>query len=105
MSKPITPAEASIAKAQSLPTAVFDCFNKRIAEAFDGRQSIVNQKQVAIDIADVAQVPSETVYDKHWLDVEDAYRAAGWKVTYDKPGFNEQGEATFVFEKPQESSR
>ncbi len=100
MNKPITPQEVAAVKAASFPPAVFECFNKRIAEAWDGTRSVVFQRQVGLDIADAAQVDTRTVDEKHWLDVEDAYRAAGWKVTYDKPDYNEQGgEARFVFER------
>lgn len=35
--------------------------------------------------------------DREHLDVEDVYRAAGWEVTYDKPGYNETYDATFTF--------
>ncbi len=32
-----------------------------------------------------------------WLNVEELYRAQGWTVTYDKPGYNESYPATFTF--------
>ena len=28
-------------------------------------------------------------FDRHWLDFEEAYRAIGWDIYYDKPGYNE----------------
>jgi len=37
------------------------------------------------------------IFDKGWLNVEEVYRAAGWAVEYDKPGFNESYSATFTF--------
>jgi len=39
------------------------------------------------------------MYDKGWMDVEDAYRKAGWDVDFDKPGYNETYEANFTFSK------
>jgi len=33
----------------------------------------------------------------NWLDVGKIYENAGWKVEYDRPGFNESYEATFSF--------
>lgn len=39
------------------------------------------------------------VYEEHWLDVEDCYRAIGWAVNYDKPAYNETYPATFEFSK------
>ena len=39
----------------------------------------------------------QDIFDNHWLDVEDLYRKNGWKVDYDKPGYNESYNAYFVF--------
>jgi hypothetical protein len=37
------------------------------------------------------------IFHRGWLDVEDAYRAEGWTVVYDKPGYNESYAASFTF--------
>ncbi len=42
---------------------------------------------------------SSEIYERHLLDVEPSYRAEGWEVEYDKPGYNETYEATFTFRK------
>lgn len=42
-------------------------------------------------------VTRRQIFERHWLDVEDAYREAGWGVTYEKPSYNEDGMASFVF--------
>ena len=39
------------------------------------------------------------IFTNNWLDIEPLYEDIGWKVTYDKPGFNETYEATFTFDK------
>jgi hypothetical protein len=39
------------------------------------------------------------VFSKHYLDFEDVYRKQGWKVYFDRPGFNESYTATFTFSK------
>ncbi len=39
------------------------------------------------------------VFAKGWLEVEDIYRKAGWKVKYDKPAYSENYPATFKFER------
>jgi len=41
----------------------------------------------------------DEVFDKGWLNIEPMYRAAGWKVVYDKPAYNESYEPTFTFTK------
>ena len=40
---------------------------------------------------------SKMLYEKHYLDVEDAYRKRGWIVDYDKPAYNETYDAFFEF--------
>jgi hypothetical protein len=37
------------------------------------------------------------IFKKGWLDVEEIYGKAGWKVEYDKPGYNEDYAAHFIF--------
>jgi hypothetical protein len=39
------------------------------------------------------------MFNKHWFDIEDIYRKAGWAVEFDKPGYNESYESFFVFKK------
>jgi len=44
-----------------------------------------------------ACVAEANIFDNHWLDVEPIFEDCGWKVEYDKPGFNENYPATFKF--------
>lgn len=44
-------------------------------------------------------MPADEVFKKGWLNVEYLFRAAGWEVQYDKPGYNETYEAYFTFSK------
>lgn len=39
----------------------------------------------------------QEIFDNRLLDVEDVFRSQGWKVEYDKPGYNESYPATFTF--------
>jgi hypothetical protein len=107
--KPITPNEASKAKATSIPDEVFEAFNELIAEKLDGNSATVLQKDVVariiLKIRHNDRSRSENairnqIYEYGWLDVEPAYRRAGWKVEYDKPGYCETYEASFEFRKP-----
>ena len=41
----------------------------------------------------------QELFDNHYLDIEPAYRNAGWKVEFDKPGYNETYDSYFVFSK------
>lgn len=75
-------------------------FNEMIAAAWDGRSATVMQDDVITAIIMRLQVSREEVFDRHLLDVEPVYQAAGWDVTYDKPGFNETYRPYFNFRRP-----
>ncbi len=97
--KPITPAEVAGKKRGSLPPEVLTAFNELIAAAWDGRLAVVKQDAAATLIASRLDITREEVFRRHYLDVEDVYREAGWKVDYDKPSYNENYPATFKFSK------
>lgn len=111
MSKPITPAEVVQHQGKLFPDAVYETFNELIAKNWDGKRSEVKQKDAVellianmnwenICLGDLSeQYKRDYISLNHLLDIESVYRAAGWKVMYDKPGFNEKGEAHFVFSK------
>lgn len=98
---PIKPSEVK----KEIPEVVFECFNRLINEKFGaGGEAIVDQNAV-IALLEKMGINSDQVFEKGWLDVEDAYRAVGWEVKYDKPAFNESGEAYFTFTKRKNGSR
>lgn len=92
MPGPISPDDLKDAK--HIPEEVFEVFNDLIRRASNG---VVKQKDVVAAIVQKMGVASERVYREGWLNVEDAYRAKGWDVDYDKPGYNETYDATFRF--------
>ena len=96
MSKPITPDEVGAAKVVHTPAAVFDAFNAEIAKEFTSGAAKVKQNAVMERLVAGGLQRSE-VFVMGWLNIEEAYRAAGWQVEYDKPGYNETGEAYFTF--------
>jgi len=100
MANPIRPEDVTAAKAAALPDEVTDVFNELIAEAWDGRSAIVMQDDAAEAISERLGISHQEIYDRHLLDVESVYRAAGWGVTYDKPGFNETYRPYFTFARP-----
>jgi hypothetical protein len=53
---------------------------------------------VSSDNDDDPRPRQQVIFDNHWLDIEDHYRKAGWKVTYDKPSYYEDYDAFFKFE-------
>jgi hypothetical protein len=97
MANPIRPEEAAARKAALLPEGVIDVFNDLIALRFDGHTATITQDDAAGAVAERLGISRQQVFDDHLLDVEPVYRAAGWKVTYDKPGWDESYAAYFTF--------
>lgn len=105
--KPISPSEAKAAKPSVIPREVLEAFNECITQRLAGNKAYVNQEEVlALIIVKLRQnrhtdrLDSEVrslIFANGWLDIEDIYRAQGWRVQYEKPGYNETGEAFFTF--------
>lgn len=110
MTQPITPYQVGAAKASVFPPEIFQAFNDLIVAHHVGGYSRFTQREAVEAIVEsmITETPygdngaeiEQRVYEKGWLNVDDAYRAAGWIVEYDKPGYNESYPATFVFRKP-----
>lgn len=112
MSKAISPDQVAAQKAKSFPDFVFDAFNELIAANFTTGSATVYQSKVidlilakankgltSADIDDGMGLSWNDVLNKGYLNVEEVYREAGWKVTYDKPAYNESYPASFEFRK------
>jgi hypothetical protein len=98
MSGPIKPSEVAFAKVNTFPDAVWDSFNELITQNYSDGSAIVEQADVVKLMVEMG-LDREDINSKGWLNVEDAYEKAGWKVEYDKPGYNESYPATFTFTK------
>lgn len=99
----ITPEEAVELRKVIIPSEVLNTINHLIAEKLAGGRAFILQKEIVAALEE-AGMNRNDIYDKHWLDFEDIYRDSGWKVTYDKPGWNESYDASFKFE-PQANRR
>lgn len=99
MIEPIKPSDVDI----RIPDFVIEIVNEFIKKEWDGERSRILQTDIVNEIVarypGMGDITSQTVYKTHWLDFEDLYRQVGWKVKYDKPGFNEFYEPFFIFEK------
>ena len=97
--KPIKPTEVVKAKQTVFPDEVIEAFNELIVKDFRNGSAIVKQDEVTALICSKMNIHSQEVCDNHWLDVEDVFRKAGWRVEYDSPAYNESYPATFTFTK------
>ena len=92
MVKPITPSEVSSGKC--IPDEVVEAFNELIVECGGCVRQV---DAVARILSKMPGVSRETIFARGWLDIEAMYRKAGWRVVYDKPGYNEDYEANWQF--------
>lgn len=97
---PITPQEATKSAVTKIPEAVFNVFNALIVASLSGgdKEAVVSQEDV-MKVLVKQGFKRHEVYENNWLDIEPFYRKVGWKVEFDKPGYNEDYEATFTFKR------
>lgn len=96
--KPISPNEVE----HVIPDFIFEAVNRLIREKWNGKSATIKQDEI-MDIVssereDDPRPRRHVIFDNNWLDFEDHYRKAGWKVTYDKPAYYENYDAFFKFE-------
>lgn len=101
MINPITPEEARKCR-PLIPDFVLQVVNELISEkARNNKKITIKQNEIVNKIiARHSDMTKKEIFDSNWLDFEDIYRDAGWKVVCDKPGYNEDYDAYFVFEFP-----
>jgi hypothetical protein len=102
MAGPIKPEDMPKYKAEVFPEFVFQAFNLCIVENFCNGRATVYQKDVMNKMASLAleegiQLERGDIFSKGYLNVEDVYREAGWKVKYDSPAYCETYEAHYEF--------
>lgn len=103
--KPISPSDVVVKKKEILPDFVIEAFNEVIAKNYSGGSSKFKQEEVITLI--MSKMPQDgdisnrsfrhEIFENRWLDVEDIYKKAGWRVVYDKPAYNETYPPTFTF--------
>lgn len=93
---PIKPSEVPAAKAVVIPPFVFNCFNKCIALHFSNGRAHFTLGEVVKMVKEECD-KHNIEYNPKWMDVEDSYRAQGWKVEYDAPGYCESYPSKFIF--------
>jgi hypothetical protein len=94
--RPMRPGEVAKRKEIDFPDAVFEAFNEMITRKFSSGSATFKLDDVVALMAKKG-LNRNDIFENHWLDVEDVYRAAGWKVEYDSPAYCETYPATFTF--------
>ena len=97
--KPIKPDEIVELKKVVIPTEVIETVNILLAQKFCNGYATILQEDIVDALIVRTGWTSDFIFDNNYLDFEDIYREAGWKVVYDKPGFNEDYDKKFHFSK------
>jgi len=103
--KPISPDEAYKERVFSIPDEIIETVNQLlIKNVSKGGHATILQKDIeslALGkfLANGKVVSASSMYENGWLDFEDQFRAAGWKVEYDRPGYGDSYDANFKFSK------
>lgn len=102
----IKPDEVVAAKRAVIDPVVEKCVDFLVAQRWDGYKSVITQKALIAKIKEVKNltdnqwgVYNNWLFETKQLDFEDIYRAAGWKVKWDKPAYNEVYGAYWEFTK------
>ena len=93
----IKPSEVAKQKSKFIPETVFSVVNDLIAKNYTSGRAQITQDEIIADICALENCDRSFVFEKGWLNFEEVYEAEGWKVEYDKPGYNETYGAYFVF--------
>ena len=103
--KPFSPEEAKNAKASALPKELLQAVNELLTERYKDHGGIIIKlkdikerckKILGIDEMFSGVDPMDSWPDGIW-DIEPVYRLAGWKVSWDGPGYNESYDGYFEF--------
>lgn len=107
MTRPIAPRDVAGEKSRVLPDAVVETWNRLIALAYvdngAGRGYARVSQSAAIEallplVPEGHLQPKQYIHKSGWLDIEAMYRARGWQVKYDRPGYSETYQPVFEFE-------
>lgn len=104
MAKVYSPEDVLKKRVETIPDYVIDAFNDLLTENYQENETItfayIEQEDVIRKILEYStddELTRETIFKKHYLDIENLYRNNGWEVDYKKPMFNEYFKAYFVF--------
>lgn len=93
--KPITPQEAS--NEAKIPDFVIIGINNAIKNNFIKSGFRITQDEIISEIQKISDTERNTIFDKHWLDIEELYKDYGWIVTYESPDRDENFKPYFQF--------
>lgn len=98
--KPISPNEIIDNLENIIPSVVIQAVNNLLTKEYKGNRAVILQDEIISEIIRLDNsFTSRQIFDNKMLDFEELYRKNGWSVEYDKPGYNENYKAKFIFKK------
>ena len=100
--KPMGPDDDRLKGENRLPWFVLEAFNDLLIRKWDGQRALIYQSE-AIDEIMKHTVPEpdgytrQDIFTNNWLNVEQAYREAGWWVGFDKKDPGSTTESSWSF--------
>ena len=100
--KPITPQKVEQIRIHEMPEAIIQAVNELIVRSWNGSSATVKVEEIVDQYYRVSgeernAATRKQLFDKHYLDIEPAYREAGWKVKFESPDYTESFPSYFVF--------
>jgi len=95
--KAITPAEVEQRAKSEIPEEIIETINNLLIKKTRYGRCTLLRKDILAEIKNMHNITSTTIFENGWMDIEPLYRDAGWIVEYDKPGYNENYGAKFIF--------
>lgn len=96
--KPYSPTDALENKKLAIPPVIIAAVNELLAARYSGRGSVtITQKELLDKVVDIIPGGSNTIFQMHYFDFEPLFEKTGWRVIYDKPGYNESYEPSWSF--------
>ena len=96
--KPIRPEEVLSKHQSTIPSLVVETINDMIVKNGRGGSIVLFQDDIVAQLVQKGLSRGD-IFENGWLDIEGLYRSHGWKVEYDKPGYNESYKPKFTFSK------
>jgi len=97
MTGPISPEEITEAKAKAIPEYVFEAVNTLLARKFTRGSCTIKQAEIMDAITSRTSLTRNEIFERIYLNFEEAYRNVGWSVVYDKPAYYEDYDVFFKF--------
>jgi hypothetical protein len=94
--EPISPDDIAKAKSENIPDEVFEVVNRLLALKYTHGRATILQEDIVFELCERG-LSRNVIFNKGYLNFEEAYRSKGWNVKYDKPAYCEDYAANFVF--------